>query len=364
VNAFWGAPGGAAVINLLLFAGLGRPPVRWFSQINTAGAGINPRYRWSAAVLAVGSSLAGVPLPGPRYVPFDSPLPIAAWMEATLRSGGTPHLYTYVSAAVQLCQQASRTGIDLRGAKLTITGEPITGARLATIEESGAQAASNYGMNEAGGFIGYSCLAPETPDDVHVFDDLHALVQVDEDSADALPRGAILISSLRQTAPLILLNVSTGDHGVISNRSCGCPLERHGWRTHLHTIRSFEKLTAGATAFHRTDVVRVLEEVLPARFGGGPTHYQLVDEEAAGGQPRLRLLVDPVVGPVDPRAVADTFLAALAGDTAAGRVDALVWRQLSVLEVERRPPERSASGKVLHLHIGGQRRVPYTDSTV
>lgn len=57
--------------------------------------------------------------------------------------------------------------------------------------------------------------------------------------------------------------------------------ERLGWTLHLHGIRSVEKLTAAGMTFLDSDVIRVLEEVLPGRFGGGPTHYQLVEEEDA-----------------------------------------------------------------------------------
>ena len=74
-----------------------------------------------------------------------------------------------------------------------------------------------------------------------------------------------------------------------------------GWTTHLREIRSHEKLTAGGMTFLDTDLIRVLEEVLPARFGGAPTDYQLVEEEAAEGQPRVRLLVHPRIGAVDAR---------------------------------------------------------------
>src|SRR5262249_60088571 len=121
---------------------------------------------------------------------------------------------------------------------------------------------------------------------VHLFDDLHALIPA-ATPADRgeLPGSAILVTSLRPTAPLILLNVSMGDRAVLTRRRCGCPLEDLGWRTHLHTIRSFEKLTTGGMTFLDTDVIRVLEQVLPARFVGGPTDYQVAAEAGADGPP-------------------------------------------------------------------------------
>jgi hypothetical protein len=136
----------------------------------------------------------------------------------------------------------------------------------------------------------------------------------------------------------------------MAQRWCGCPLDQFGWTTHLHTIRSFEKLSAGGMTFLDRDVVKVLEEVLPARFGGGTTDYQLLEDEDADGRARLRLLVHPRLGPLDASAVAETFLAAIGADSGPERVMALHWRQAGFPEVERREPISTASGKILHLH--------------
>jgi hypothetical protein len=159
-----------------------------------------------------------------------------------------------------------------------------------------------------------------------------------------------LISSLGPSAPFILLNVSMGDQATVSERTCGCPLERLGWTIHLHAIRSYEKLTAGGMTFLDTDVIRILEEVLPGRFGGVPTDYQLVEEMAADGAPRIALFVHPRVGPLPPEAVAQTFLTAIAGGSGAERIMGMVWRDAGLLRVERQVPVATATGKILHLH--------------
>jgi hypothetical protein len=102
--------------------------------------------------------------------------------------------------------------------------------------------------------------------------------------------------------------------------------------------------------FLDTDVIRVLEEVLPGLFGGAPTDYQLVEEDGTGGRPRLRLLVHPSVGEVDPGRVANAFLRSLGAGSAAAHVMALLWRDTGLLRVERHPPLATPSGKILHLH--------------
>jgi hypothetical protein len=233
--------------------------------------------------------------------------------------------------------------------QFAVVGEPMTAARLAVIRRAGADVMPVYGSAEAGR-LGYGCQAPVAPDDVHVLHDLVALIQPGPLDPGLLPAKAILVTTLRASAPLILLNVSLGDQAEIEDRPCGCPLERLGWTGHLHTIRSYEKVTTGGMAFLDVDVIRVLEETLPARFGGGPTDYQLVEEEAADGSPRVLLLVHPSVGPQDPEDVVAAFLEAIGGQSSANRVMSLQWRGAGWLRVERRPPEAAASGKILHLH--------------
>ena len=45
-------------------------------------------------------------------MPLDRPEPIIDWMTDTLRSGEVPHLKTYASAAIALCQAARASGAD------------------------------------------------------------------------------------------------------------------------------------------------------------------------------------------------------------------------------------------------------------
>jgi hypothetical protein len=320
--------------------------------VDPATPGLPLRHRWGARALAWSGRLAGVALPPPEYVPLDAPLPIARWMAHTLQGGAVPHLWAFTSSAMRVCQAAKAAGLDLTGARFTVTGEPVTEARLAAIREVGADAVPDYGSADSGGAMSHGCLSPETSDDVHFFDDLHALIQAD---GFPFPSGAFLVSSLRPTAPFVFLNVSMGDCAVVSARRCGCPLDALGWRTHLHTIRSYEKLTAGGMTFIDTDVIRVLEEVLPRRFGGGPSDYQLVEEETEDGRPCVRLLISPSVGPLDPEVVTDGFLAAIGAAGGTMRVMALQWRDGRVVRVERRAPLATRTGKILHLRMGPAR---------
>jgi len=206
-----------------------------------------------------------------------------------------------------------------------------------------------YRTAEAG-VVGYGCLAPAVADEVHVADDLVAVVPSAAAGGSEVAPRPLWVTSLRPHAPMLLLNAALGDEGVIGPRPCGCPLERLGWRSHLHTIRGIDKLTAGGMTFLDVDLVRILDELLPARCGGGPTHYQLVEEEGDGGEPRLRLLVHRDVVPVDADAVRETFLEAIGHGPSVHRVMALQWRDIGLPVVERRSPVVGRTGKVLHLH--------------
>jgi hypothetical protein len=356
--AHWDVPGG--VLTAMLTSSIsGTVPERWFSPVDPRDPSLHPRYRWSVRAMRWGSLLAGRPLPLPRHVPVADPRPIVRWMRDVLQARARPLLVGYSSSIVALCRAARDDGLELLGARFVLDGEPLTQARLDVIRQVGADGSPTYSSSECGRMAD-GCLDAAAVDEVHLLSDLHGLIQPGPGGAGpGLPRDALLISSLGSSAPFILLNVSMGDQATVSERTCGCPLEQLGWTTHLHGIRSYEKLTAGGMTFLDTDVIRVLEEVLPARFGGVPTDYHLVEEMAADGAPRIALFVHPRVGPFPPEVVVQTFLAAIAGGSGAERIMGIVWRDAGLLRVERQVPVATATGKILHLHsLSSNRAIP------
>lgn len=349
-RAIWFVPGGAPLYVMTIWGAAGIRPQRWFSQVDAKAAGLDRRYEWSERAMRLGARLAGVRLPAPEYAPVDAPLPILQWMERCLAGGLLPHLSTFASSAAGLCRAAQERGVGLRGARFELTGEPVTEAVQAVLRSSGAEAITIYGSMETG-TIAYCCLRAEVPDDSHLPNDCYGLIQPGTESpTNALPAKAILITSLRPSAPLVFLNVSMGDQADLAPGRCGCPLEGLGWTTRLRNIRSFEKLTAFGMTFFDTDLIPILERDLPSRFGGGPTDYQLLETQGSDGRARMSLLIHPAVGPLDLDQVADTFLRLIGSGSGTKRVMELQWRTAGLLQVERRPPVATASGKVLHLH--------------
>jgi len=351
VRAVWSVPGAGALRRMIGYSLCGAAPARWFSLVDPSAPGLHPRYFWSSRALRWAGLLAGSSLPLPVAVSLRDPMPIVRWMVEVIKSGRIPHLYAYASCAVRVCQAALDSGMELRGAQFMTGGEPTTTARLAVIRRVGAAAQIHYGAQEAGG-LGRSCLMPEFVDDVHFLEDRYALVQRDIGGRSNLLPQTLLISTLLPRARLVLLNVSLGDQATVVKRHCGCPLEKLGLKTHLHTIRSFEKLTAGGVTFLDTDVIRVLEDVLPARFGGAPTDFQLVDESTGDGVPRVRLLVNPRLGPLDSDAVRQAFLEGIGEGSGVERVMMLTWRDAGLPIVEREAPKLTGGGKIQHVHFG------------
>jgi hypothetical protein len=98
------------------------------------------------------------------------------------------------------------------------------------------------------------------------------------------------------------------------------------------------------------DVIRVLEEVLPARFGGGPGDYQLLEQEAEDGRAEVRLLVHPRLGAIEPETLAEAFRAAISARSDPQGPRLPYWRQAGFPLIERRPPLATESGKILHFH--------------
>jgi hypothetical protein len=147
-----------------------------------------------------------------------------------------------------------------------------------------------------------------------------------------------------------MLNVETDDHAVVEDRACGCLIGEVGFSRHLRRIRSWEKLTSEGMTFAGRDVIRLLEETLPRRFGGAPTDYQFV-EETEGALPAVVIVVSPRVGPVDESQVVGTVVAALGEDGIAPEQMSSIWRDGGTLRVVRREPYATPGAKILSVHV-------------
>jgi hypothetical protein len=97
-------------------------------------------------------------------------------------------------------------------------------------------------------------------------------------------------------------------------------------------------------------MIRILEQVLPARFGGSALDYQLQEQED-GGFTRLSLVVSPRVRLQSELAVIELVLAELAGEQGSAGEVAAIWRHADTFRVRRAEPVSSRTGKMMPLHL-------------
>jgi hypothetical protein len=330
----------------LRYAKAGKRVTRNFSTLAPAtGVFARVSRSWSR----LGNRLVGFGMPPVEYVPPGEVSRIASWL-ADKKGEGTPAMVTaFATPAVRICSAARELGLDISGTTFIVVGEPFTAAKAEIVRSVGATANVGYAMSEIG-YIGRSCAHPSEPDEVHIFTDKLAVVTPERVTSSGTTVAALFLTAAELTAPKIALNMESGDYGQVFERPCGCPLEEAGFRTHLSGIRSYEKLTSESVTFLGSALFELLEEVLPARFGGQIADYQLVEEEVEG-LPKVSILVAPSVGPVDEAALVNTVLETLSQSSLPGPWVEL-WRESDTLRVIRRPPYESRA-KVQPLHILG-----------
>jgi hypothetical protein len=196
-----------------------------------------------------------------------------------------------------------------------------------------------YGFTEAG-FLGCGCACGAGSDRMHLFSDAFA----------AIPGGAaeqVLFTTLLDCTPKILLNVGVGDTATLIDEPCDCRFGRLGLTQQLADVHSTSRLTVQGMTYPQRLVVPIVEELLPAEFGGGPGDYQLLEEETPDGRTRLLLLVAPRVGPVDTNALTDRLLSALGALPGGHCMMADLWRQAGAVRIVRRAPTPTQRGKVI-----------------
>jgi hypothetical protein len=352
-KALWGGllPAAAAINSLLMSAATGDFPRQWFTPIAASDLTSSLKYPLATySIVAIGR-LHGVPLPWPRHVPLERADMVARWAADAVAREGRCHVATSSSMALRVCLAAEADGLDLTGATFSGGSEPMTAAKAAGIRRVGARAWPSYFATEAGA-IGMSCGHPADDNDQHLLADGVALVQhprtVPGTSAVV---EAFNITTLLPTSPLIMLNVELDDYGVVERRSCGCVFEALGFTHHIRHIRSYRKLTGEGVTLVGSEMERILEEVLPARFGGTPLDYQISEAEDAEGLTRLRLVVSPRVPGVVDEELIGVVLGALAKGGAAADHARATWARAGTLTVVRAEPVWTDRGKLLPLHL-------------
>jgi hypothetical protein len=350
-------PAGSGLNTVLPPSHFGRVPRKWFTPIVSNELQPALRFRLATYGIVAMSRLHGVPIPWPERVPLDRADIVARWAVDTIEAEGACLIDTPVSQALRVCLAARERGWRLDGATFKIAGEPVTPAKARGITESGARYFATYGFAE-GGRVAMGCANPDGWCDVHVLKDGYALIAYPREVMEGGSVDAFNVTSLLPTAPMLLLNMEIDDFGIVESRACGCALEALGYTDHLREIRSFGKLTGEGITLVGSEMLHVLEEVLPAAFGGSPLDYQLVEDEDSSGFTRLELIVSPRVRLTDEQAVVRTVLDALARSSVSADYARAIWAQAGTLRVTRAEPIWTGRAKFLPLHVRRRNRPP------
>ena len=325
-------------------------PERWFTPQVPFDFRAARRYPFATYAILGLTRLHGVRLPWPELVTLEQAGVIAQWAAETRRRRGGCYISATASMCLRICVAAKAADIDLTGVMFSGAGEPMTAAKAAGITSVGATCRPGYFASELGA-IGMGCGNPIEPNEQHLLEDKLAMIQVARE-VPGFPQkvDAFNFTTLLPTATTVVVNLELDDFGVVDTRSCGCLFETLGFTRHIRQIRSFRKLTGEAVCLIGSDMERILEEVLPAKFGGSALDYQLSEGEDADGFTRLTLVVSPRIAIPDEASVIRAVYDALAASDASADYARVTWLKSGTLRVVRREPASTKAGKFPSLH--------------
>jgi hypothetical protein len=352
LTAYWQSilPG-AGLQGLLLRTDLREPLHYWFSPQGWRESKYWLKYDVATLYMFFWLRTLGACVPFPKIVNLNQPLVIARWIHNTLKTHSRCVLHTHPSHALRVAVAAQEARFDLTGATVRIAGEPVTPAKVAEMKRVGLRVVPGYSMTEVSA-IALGCVNPIAADDMHLFKDAFALITypyIVEGFGIKVP--AFNLTTLLDSTSKLMFNVQIDDYGMVEERSCGCEYETYGYTTHLREIRSYSKLVGESVTLIGNEMLRILEEELPARFGGSSLDYQLVEEEDKQGFTRLYLLIHPRIEIANEQVVIEVVLKGLRGSSPMADAARTVWQQAHSLRIKRQEPVVTAGGKFLPLRI-------------
>ena len=330
-------------------ARLGHPVERWF----VAGGSVadSGHYRMATRAMVVAGNLLGGGVPSPRYLPPNDFTEAAAWLARRRAEGVACVVGSFTSPAVRVAAAALEKGLDIGGTEFLVAGEALTDAKRAVLARAGTVAHVSYPVSEVG-LVGHSCRRMQTGNRVHLFRDGMAVISHRRRAPLAdVEVDSLLFTPLLPFCPYAVVNAEMDDSGVIEPANCDCLFSRLGFTEQVRDVFSFGKLTGQGMTLVGSDLVRILEEVLPARLGGAPGDYQLVEHEGAA-QTQITLRVSPRVRGLSAEKARACFLDATR-ECFGGALAARTWSHAEGVSVVMAEPLSTMTGKVLPLHLLG-----------
>ena len=348
-------PGGAGMLFLLMVAKAGIAPEQWFCRAANSGWA-EQLYQASIARQVIrGARRYGPGFPNAESIDYSDLRPVVRWVGRRVEQGTPCCIRCVASNAVKIARTALEMGVSLSSVLFVVSGEPFTDSKRQVVESAGAQFTVQYGYTPGAVHVSRGCAQRNATDDMHV--DQTTLAVVDHSRSvdgDPLRVRPLLFTTLHPAAAMLQINVENGDYAVLERRQCGCALGEAGLDLHIHHVRSFEKFTCQGMNYAFTDLYELMENRLPARFGGGPGDFQLVEEGQDDGDVLLVLRVDPSLGHLDHGTVLRELVDGLSESSRNQRFMARIWQEAGILTVRRESPKISERGKVLPLLAAGR----------
>ncbi len=328
------------------YARRGNPHDRWFAL---RGNHHFLKYRAATTLLLLELRLLGIPVPFPSLLPPNDFGPVARWLARRKREGVASLVTGAVSCGVRTVAAARELGLDISGTLFLLGGEALTESKRATIEAAGCEAHARYATSEVGS-VGVSCRRMQG-NCVHVcLDSIAVISRKKRAPLSDVEVNSLLLTPLLPSAPTVAVNVEMDDAGTLGKATCGCSLSALGLTRQLDNIFSYGKLTGGGVTLLSEGLLSILEQSLPARFGGVPSDYQIVEFEGAA-QTEIQLRAHPRLRGSEEE-IQHFFLSELrklrGGGPAGG-----VWKNMGAIRVVLGEPYAMGGGKVNLLHLRG-----------
>ena len=162
---------------------------------------------------------------------------------------------------------------------------------------------------------------------------------------------SLYATSLLPLAPRIFINAEIGDTGVIEKATCDCSFSKLGFDLQVRDVAAISMVTAQGVTIEITELVPLLEEKLPARFGGYSGDYQLCEAEA-GSQTEIVLRIRPGVSTAPPNDILKHFLDEVKR-VYGGSLSVASWLHSEGIRAEVVPPVLAATGKFRAVRLLG-----------
>ncbi|MBE0425201.1 MAG: hypothetical protein IBX72_00955 [Nitrospirae bacterium] len=346
--ALWlpGLPAISGIHNLLMNIKFRRPPEKWFSHLGSGMIRPSLRNRFAMQYISWVCRMFGLSAPPIELAGIGDAVKVAEWMEKAKRSKGKCVVRTYTSSAVRVVQAAIDRGIDIGGNVIFTGGEPLTERRLGFMESAGVNAFPRYVATESG-LIGASCANRTPPDEMHVYLDRLAVIQMQRRTNIGEHNiNSFLFTSLLSTTGKVLLNTEIGDFGRLEVKPCSCLFGELGMNVHISEVRSYDKLTGEGMTLLGSDLDDIIAGLIEDA-GGCPDDYQFWEKQDDKGLCNLIIAVSPEVRNLNENNFKNVLLDKLRGRSSGAGITSELWKQADTLQVVRAYPEMSKGFKKL-----------------